>query len=217
MMNRLVAMAASVALLGVPAAFAGPTATVDFEELMSGDTFGPGGTGGEMVGDLVFSDEGIDVRVDDFLQTDQSVFNSASAFIEVDGMIPQEAFVTQGIEFFGNVALEFDFAGVGFNVGRVELEWADFGGSKTIGVNGVLFGFGDVMDAPGLLDGVVIEVIQDQTYPSGVGGRIVFTGDISTITIGGQEFGVDNVVASIPAPGGVVLAVLAGLVVRRRR
>lgn len=214
MTHRLMAV---VAFAAAPAALGGMSATVDFEELTSGDTYGPGGTGGEMVGDMVFSDDGINVFVDDFLRPDQSVGTSGSAFIEVDGMIPQEAFSTQGIEFFANIALEFDFTGLAFEVGRVELEWADFGGSQTIGVNGELFGFANLMNAPASLDGVDIAVVQDQVYTGGVGGTIVFTGDIDSITIGGQEFGLDNVTAFVPAPGGAALLALAGFVVRRKR
>jgi hypothetical protein len=210
-------MMAVGAIAAAPAAMGGVSATVDFEELTSGDTYGPGGTGGEMVGDMVFSDDGIGVFVDDFLQPDQSVFNSTSAFVEVDGAIPQIAFSTQGIEFFGNIALEFDFTGLAFEVGRVELEWADFGGSQTIGVNGELFGFANLMNAPASLDGVDIAVTQDQVYTGGVGGTIVFTGAIDSITIGGQEFGLDNVTAYVPAPGGAALLAIAGVVGLYRR
>jgi len=210
-------LTAVVALAAAPVALGGGSATVDFEELASGDTYGPGGTGGEMAGDLLFSDEGIDVRVDTFLNPDQSVSSSMFSFVEVDGAISQEAFSTQGIEFFGDIALEFDFTGLAFSVGRVELEWADFGGSQTIGVNGQLFGFAGLMNAPAMLDGVDIEVIQDQTFSGGVGGRIIFTGDIEAITIGGEEFGLDNVTASVPAPGGAALLAIAGFVGLRRR
>ncbi len=210
-------MTSVVVLFAAPLAFAGGSATVDFEELTSGDTYGPGGTGGEMVGDMVFSDDGIDVFVDNFLQPDQTIFNGTTSFVEVDGAISQTAFSSQGLDFFGNIALEFDFSGLGFAVGEVELEWADFGGSQTIGVNGISVGFNDLMNAPAVIDGVLISVTEDQNFGSGVGGTIVFTGAISSITIGGQEFGLDNVTARVPAPGAAGLFALAGAAGLRRR
>ena len=211
MYTRLITAAVLVA---APAAFAGMGATMDFEELTSGDTYGPGGTGMEMVGDDLFTDEGIVARVDDFLLTNQSVFNSNSAFIEVDGPLAQDAFGSQGIEFFGSISLEFDFTGVGFDVGYVQIEWADFGGSNTIGVNGQLMGLADFSFAPLSIDGVKIE----QFSRGDNGGVLAFTGDIQSITLGGQELAVDNVVArAVPAPGAAGLLGLAGLAALRRR
>jgi len=210
MYNRIITVAV---LAAAPTAFAGMGATMDFEELTSGDTYGPGGTGMEMVGDDLFTDEGIVARLDDFLLTNQSVFNSNSSFIEVDGALAQTAFGSQGIEFFGSISVEFDFSGLGFNVGYVQIEWADFGGSNTLGVNGQLMGMSDFSFAPGMIDGVKIERFSRGDNA----GVLAFTGDIQSITLGGQELAVDNVVARIPAPSAAGLLGCAGLAALRRR
>ena len=63
------------------------------------------------------------------------------------------------------------------------------------------------------IDGVKI----DQFSRGDNGGVLAFTGDIQSITLGGQELAVDNVVARVPAPSAVGLLGCAGLAAMRRR
>jgi len=220
MIKRFALLACAAALAAVSAR-ADDVARVDFEEFAAGDQFGPGSPGNQMSGDVLFSDEGIGVSIGDFLSTSGSISNTPTAFVEIEADFRTNAFESQEMHFTGNIALHFDFTDLAFDVGRVDLLWAIFGGSQTLGVNGESVPLANITDAPAMLGGAAVFAAQDGILGLGDGifGRLSLVGDIETLTIGGQELAIDNIAASIPAPSGAGAMVL-GLIAstwRRRR
>lgn len=208
-----------VSLMWAPAAFAAVARAVTFESLSVGDQFGPGSPEGEMSGDFLFTEDDIDVYVGDFLDTSGAVANSPSAFVEVEDAMTGDTFPTNELDFFGNIAIRFDLTNLGFEFDRVMLEWADFGGSQTLSINGTGVGVSDMLDLPATLGGVDITVMETGSAPGGVTGTLVLVGMIDSFTIGGQEFAIDEVfVLQVPTPGaGGLMLGAAVLGLRRRR
>lgn len=186
-------------------------AAVDFEGLATGSRFGPGSSGMQMPGNFIFNSMGIEVTIGNFLPTN----NTTSAFVEVNPADPT-VFDSNYLEHFANISLQYDFTQLAFEVGLVTIEWYDFGGTQTLGVNGDLVALFDFTDAPATLGGVGVTVVNQVGVNTP--GTITFRGDINTITIGGQELAVDNLVATVPTPGVTVVAlIVAGTMSRRRR
>jgi hypothetical protein len=198
-----------VSLVCAPVASAALARAVTFEGLSVGDQFGPGAPGNEMSGDFLFTEDDIDVYVGDFLNTSGAVSNSPSAFVEVEDAMTGDIFPTNELDFFGNIAIRFDLTNLGFEFDRVMLDWADFGGSQTLSINGVGVGVNNMLDLPATLGGASITVTETGSAPGGVTGRLVLVGMIDSFTIGGQEFAIDEVlVLQVPTPGagGLMLA-----------
>jgi len=95
-----------------------------------------------------------------------------------------------------NINLEFDFSGIGFPVSKVELQYLDLGGLENFSVNGqpVPIYTGEFSAAPSPIAGVNVTVTSNPV-PGGKTGTLVLTGAVQKLTIGGQEFWIDNVCA----------------------
>lgn len=182
-------------------------AVVDFEGIPLGTQYG--GVVGDVDGDLVLTDEGIDVRVRTFTE---GMF-STLGFAEIGG-INDDDFPTTPLS-LNNIVMEFDFTNLAFAVNKVTFEYSDQGGTENLVVNGVKEELSDFIDASAVLNGVSVSVTEFPTK-FGVEGVVTLEGAISTIGIGGQEVGIDNVTAT-PAPSSLGLLLAGGLLARRRR
>ena len=95
-----------------------------------------------------------------------------------------------------NINLEFDFTNTGFPVSRVEFEYLDMGGFENFSVNGqpVPVYAGELSGLPSPIAGINITVTS-VNVPGGKSGRVVLTGPVQKLRVGGQEFWIDNVCA----------------------
>jgi len=107
--------------------------------------------------------------------------------------------------------LQFDFAHVGFPVDHVTVQYANNGGNENIAVNGATLYKQTIAAAPSeIAPGVTKTVVQEgQIY------TLQLNGPITTLLLGGQEFGFDNVVAT-PEPSALWLMSLGAIACARR-
>jgi hypothetical protein len=179
------------------------TAVVDFESLAVGTMFG--GSFGDAPGDVVFTEDGIDVSVE------TNLFGSFSQ-VTIGGFTDASFPTTPAT--MSNINFKFDFSNLGFDVKKVTFEYVDFGGEENLGVNGTVVELPVLTDAPAMLGGASVFVTPD----NGVPGTVTILGMINSITVGGQEFGMDNVVAmAVPEPSSVCLLMLSIAAMALRR
>ena len=157
-------------------------------------------------GSVAFTEDGIVMRTANFTSGGGAFVGYNFANIEAVGT---NAFAINNIQF------RADFTGLSFLVTEASFDWADFGGSENLGVNGVYVELGNLDLAPAVINGV--NVVVNVTGP-GNRGTVTFTSlaGINNIIFGGQEFAVDNVRA-VPAPGALALLGLGGLLAARRK
>jgi hypothetical protein len=192
-------------LISVAALAAGgaPPAVVDFESVPLGTTFG---LPTHSPGDLAFSQNGIDVHVENIIVNGNPLFFQATVGGFADPFFPTTPLTID------NVNMLFDFAGLAFGVTSASVEYQAFGGVNNFAVNG----------------GVPLELLDLANLPTNIaaginaqvsGGLITLTADpgffISDFTIGGQELGIDNIIA-VPEPATLLLLSLGGLSFLRR-
>lgn len=180
---------------------AASAAQVNFETLTTGQTFG---NATNIPGEVVFTQEGIDVSVETFHTGSFEDMNLAT--INGPGT---DLFATKHV-FFDNINFGFDLSGVA-PINDVTIEYHEFGGVNNFSVNG-----GAILELPAMTSmpvnvapGVTATVDEDSIHLSG---------PISSFLIGGQELAIDNVVA-IPEPTCLILLAAglgAGIFQRRR-
>ncbi|MEM7682544.1 MAG: PEP-CTERM sorting domain-containing protein [Planctomycetota bacterium] len=209
---NLISAGALVVAAG-PAAAGGLSAAVTFETVPLNTQFG--GSFGQSPGDTIFTENGIAVGVEEFTPDfGGPLFGSAQIGGFSDINFPTTPLTVS------NILLDFDFSGVGFGVKQASFEFADFGGVENLGVNGTVivvdFSEGNVPALPATIAGVTIErTLNPATTEAGV---ITLTGDLQSIQIGGQELGIDNVIATdVPEPATLSVLALAGACLARRR
>lgn len=172
-----------------------PSAMVTFEGFADGTVFGP--EAGHVPGDAVLSQNGIIMRVQNFHFQDFVGFYRA----EIGGLF-EPYFPSTPLE-TNNINVEFDFSGLPFSVQRVTFEYLDFGGISNLSVNGgTLYELASLSDLPSS----IAPGIEASVQP----GLVTLLGPIASLQVGGQELGIDNVIA-VPEPGMIILGLLAGL------
>jgi len=180
--------------VGVVCASAGGSPIIDFEDVALGRTFGA--LDNQTSGELVLSRNGIDVRVEDFFFGPSVV----PGFAEVGGIFdPQFPTTPLSID---NLNLRFEFANVGFPVTQVSFEFVEFGGLDNFSVNdSPLIQLSPLTGLPvNIAPGVTVEV-DDRT--------VTLQGAIDSFVVGGQELGIDNIIA-VPEPATLALLALGG-------
>lgn len=94
-----------------------------------------------------------------------------------------------------NINLEFDFSQIGFTTVQVDFEFLDLGGFENISVNGSSPVFvGELSKAPTPIGGVTLAV-SETPITGGKKGTVTLIGAVNTLSVGGQEFWIDNVCA----------------------
>ena len=162
---------------------------VDFEGTPTGTTYGT--ASGDSPGDVVLTQAGISMSAENFVLTASSftAFNEATigAF---DTIFPANALT------LNNISVTFDFSNLWFDVGQVSFDYADLGGEENIAVNGeTLYEVAALSTVPTAIATNVTAHITEQAIAGGVQGTVTLMGPVVTLTIGGQEFAIDNVVA----------------------
>lgn len=174
-------------------------AVVDFESQTVGAAFGSSSS--HAPGDLIFTEDGINVSVETDLA---GSFNNV-----VIGGFTDSDFTTTPVT-ISNINLGFDFSNLAYDVGKVTFEYLDFGGDENLGVNGSVVELAQLIFAPASLGGASITVTQQQgSFREGyIPGTVQVIGAIESVTVGGQEFGMDNLVAmAVPEPSTCLLLI----------
>jgi hypothetical protein len=206
----VIAMSCSI---WVPANARAAESILTFETLLVGTQYG--NPVGDMPGDFVFSESGVDVSVE-FFDFSGGGGSFGFALVAAPGMdVPGAGsfdFGSGNLIGTNNVNLEFDFTNVGFVVDHVTVQYANNGGSENISVNGGPVTATEIALAPAnIAPGVTLGVTQ-----MGDIFTLELTGVVTSFRIGGQEFGFDTVIAT-PEPASILLLTIAtGFVLRRK-
>ncbi|GJM35964.1 MAG: hypothetical protein DHS20C18_49650 [Saprospiraceae bacterium] len=161
---------------------------VDFESVDQGIY---GQNTGYEPGDLIFSQHEVDVSLAEFVY-----LNGSTGFFDVnisDDINVNTDLVQGQFAIPNNANLVFDFAASNQQVSFVCFNFIDLGGEINIGVNGQnVMAFENFEDVPGeIAPGVTFEVTFFNTNLNG--GTVCLSGNIENLTVGGQEFYLDNV------------------------
>jgi hypothetical protein len=153
---------------------------------------------------IITTPDGIEVSVDELLVNNNPFFFQAVVGGEFD------PFFDSTPVSMDNITFSFDFANLATAVDFVSIEFQEFGGVSNFAVNGgVPYQLTSLANLPSnVAPGVTAVVNEDM---------IVLLGDIDSFLIGGQELGIDNVIA-VPEPLSLtILAFGAGTLALRRR
>ena len=187
---------------------------VTFESLTLGTTYNGSGYS---QGDLIFSEDGIDVTIEEFLWSPGNpTFGGFAMVASPSTPVPGAGtfdFGSGQLMGINNISLEFDFTNLGFAVDHVTVNYANNGGNENVSVNGGAIESSLISNAPAnIAPGVTLATSFDN-----IAGywTLDLTGPIDSMRIGGQEFAIDNVIAT-PEPSTLVLLAAAALVATRR-
>lgn len=148
-----------------------------------------GAPAGHNPGDEVLVTNGIPMSVHDFNLLDGSATFSVAS---ID--VAPVAFGSNQSLRLNNINVEFDFSGVGFAVREVTFEFLDLGGHENLSVNGSPMFAGELSAIGSPIDGVSAAVTTTPVS-GGISGRVVLSGAVETVRVGGQELWIDNVCA----------------------
>ncbi len=180
-------------------------ATMDFDSLAVGTAFG-GPPLTNVPGDVVHTEDGIDMSVETFFFTAQNF----EGFVRAEVVGSNVLFPSNHME-LDNINLGFDLAQVGFNVNQVSVEYVELGGLNNFSINGgTIIEITPLTGLPANIGGVAVS--QTELDPVTHRTRITLTGEIDSFLIGGQELAVDTIIA-IPEPATLVLLGICGAVV----
>lgn len=178
-------------------------ANVTFDDLTLGTTYTPGD---------VFTSDGTDITVRDFVFSDGSPFAGGFTEVENGGLAGGSG---QEME-VNNVNLAFGFA----PATSLMMNFGEFGGNLNLTINGVFSNFSNFAD----LDGMTIAGV-DVSVTNGFGsdrGVLALSGLVNEFIVGGQELWIDDVVtvpSAVPLPASSLLLIggLAGIGALRRK
>ncbi len=159
---------------------------VDFESpLVPGTIYGK--PANQQPDEIAFTTaDGITVKVEELMI---NIDNGAKMFDSaVVQAAPGELGSGQSIR-INNINLEFDFSNIGFITSKVDFRFYS-GGIMNLSVNRSPIFLGDLSNIPPSIGGVNVSVAQSEDRRV-----LTFTGEVKILTVGGQEFGIDNVCA----------------------
>jgi hypothetical protein len=93
------------------------------------------------------------------------------------------------------LALDIDFSALPFPVRQVSFDFLHTGGPENLGVNGAPPFIGDLTSAPPTISGVNVAVTA-APVAGGTRGRVVLSGAVQLLRLGGQELSLDNICAT---------------------
>jgi hypothetical protein len=149
-----------------------------------------GARAGHSSGDEILTTSGIAISVHEF-----TLLNGSTTFNEASIDVAPVAFGSNQSLRLNNINVEFDFTGIGALVREVDFEFLDLGGHENLSVNGSPMFVGELSSIGGPLNGVTTSVVSTPVS-GGQAGRVVLTGTIESVRIGGQELWIDNLCAS---------------------
>lgn len=187
-MNR--ALQLIVLFLSVSIASMGqPLPCFDFESFPANTQLGP--ASGNSPGDVLFSEAGIEVSIHEILYPDGSAgFGNAMIYDASAGWLDGQFLL------MGNNSLQFDLSQAGGALNQLCFDFFDGGGVENFAINGssaaIVQNFSEIagLSFPGVT--VEVDLVGDSTLEW---GSVCIAGDIRSLLIGGQEFGIDNVCA----------------------
>ena len=205
-MRRAIVMVCAIAPTVLSFESTTQAAVMDFDTLALGTVFGSTETPPDTPGQIVFSQNGIDMFVEDFFFGGLPTFFKAEVTERFIDLFP----TTHPLE-LNNISARFDFTKLGFEVNLVTIEFMEFGGQSNLAANN------DAIHEVELLHQIHGTIVAPNVFATISDGLLTLTGDIESVRIGGQELVIDNVTA-IPEPATVGLLTLAAAVafVRRR-
>jgi hypothetical protein len=157
-------------------------ACIDFE--VSSSSFGKSMSPGS----LFLTANKIQVWLDFFHQNNQTYFNSVNIVPAISG------FGHGQIASVNNVSLLFDFTGLPFIPKMIELNFADQGGRENLSINGSPIYIGEISKVKSTLGGAKVQV--NTGKKAGIyTGVLRVTGTVFNLSIGGQEFFLDDICA----------------------
>ncbi len=165
-------------------------ACVQFEQpLIVGTQFGA--ASGQNPGDVVFTENGITVTVDKFLQVNgNTAFNEA----QVDNLLVPGA-ATQSLR-LNNIAVRFDMTALGYVPQGATVYYVDYGGSEHLSINDDAPIADDLAAMSGATNGgATVTVTPGAGGPGNVSGAVKIAGAMKSLALGGQEFWIDAVCA----------------------
>ncbi len=202
------ALLLSVIAAAAPATTSLAQSTMDFEGVAAGTVFGGMAVPPDMPGDLVLTQDGIDMSIEFYMLGGFPDFFAAEVGANQVPGLP-----TQSLS-LDNISVAFDFSDVGFEVGLVTLDFQDFGGTSNFSVNGSApHIISPLSDLPvNVAPGVTAEVVESTVRLIANEGT-----NITSVGVGGQELFIDNIVAVVPEPTTLILFALGmGSLLRRR-
>ncbi|MCB0582022.1 MAG: hypothetical protein KDD10_22275, partial [Phaeodactylibacter sp.] len=187
-MNKTLLLTASVLFLSIQM-MGQPLPCFNFEDIPAGTQIGP--ASGNSPGDVLFSQAGIQVSIQEILYPNGTTgFANAQILDDNTGWLDGQFF------FMGNNSLRFDLSQADGALNQLCFDFFDGGGVENFAVNGssvaVVDDFAEVASLS--FPGVTVEVDFSNTN-SPEQGTVCITGNIESLLIGGQEFGIDNVCA----------------------
>lgn len=212
-MKQAVAMAClSVGVLGSATANAFAS-VVTFDAVPVGTMYGGGASVPDTRGEVVHSEEQIDMSVEEFLLRSFVGFDLETA----DVIGAQPAFFDTNALALDNISVRFDFSRLTFDVTQVTVGFFELGGENNFSVNriSVLTPLANIADLDGMVLAPNITASVDTNN-----GLLTLTAQggatISSFLIGGQELMIDTIVV-VPEPATLVLIGAGGLLLIRRR
>ncbi|MCB0567949.1 MAG: hypothetical protein KDD01_26555, partial [Phaeodactylibacter sp.] len=187
-MNRTLPLIALMLFLSIQM-MAQPLSCLNFEDIPANTQLGP--ASGNSPGDVLFSQAGIQVSIREIQYPDGST-GFANAVIQDAG----SGWLDGQFLFMGNNSLFFDFSQADGSLNQLCFDFFDGGGVENFAVNGssvaVVDNFSEItaLNFPGVT--VDVTFISDGLPEQ---GTVCITGNIESLLIGGQEFGIDNVCA----------------------
>ncbi len=159
---------------------------IDFQSLTLGTQFGA--PSGNTPGQVVFSENGIPVSVENFdFVSGGGTFNFSQVDTAFSGFGAGQTMQTNNINLF------FGFSALSFVPNLVSFEFADLGGDENISVNGQPNFAGQLTVAPSTIATGVTLSISTTSIQGGIRGTAVLRGQVNSLLIGGQELWVDNI------------------------
>lgn len=165
-------------------------ACVQFEQpLIVGTQFGA--ASGQNPGDVVFTENGITVTVDKFLQVNgNTAFNEA----QIDNLLVPGA-ATQSLR-LNNIAVRFDMTASGYVPQGATVYYVDYGGSEHLSINDDAPIADDLAAMSGATNGgATVTVTPGAGGPGNVSCAVKIAGAMKSLALGGQEFWIDAVCA----------------------
>ena len=168
----------------------GPAHCVTFETPALGTQYGQPVP--HLPGDLVLTEGGIPVTVENFSWSPGGTFN----FAEVKAATPDFGVDSQ-FAWMNNINFEFSFGALGFVPSKVTFEFEDLGGFENIAINNdpAPIYVGELTAAPGVMGGVSFVTSPQVPIPGGYKSEATLKGDVQRLRVGGQEFGIDQICA----------------------
>jgi len=158
---------------------------VSHASLALGDLWGvPVGT---PPGTLIFAEDGIPVRIGQLDAGSVITYN----YCEV---VPPFVGVGVGqMMQLNNVTNTYETSALGHTVASVHFVFLDQGGIENLQVNGAPRYVGDLEFAPPNIAPGVTCAVNTWMVPAGLAGEVILTGDVQRLSVGGQEFFIDEV------------------------